>query len=531
MLVENISTENNKTHINYDSKLEWSAVHNRKSNHEAIWCCEKCGKESLIHPNYIHAGIKACVGYGKCYETIDIAKQMLDLKGYIFIDIGSSQYDKTVVNFKCKNGHINSVQYSTLRRGGGSCLTCPKNKTKKELVIKIIRVECECRSVNRGYALKTRPKICKHYNYFVCCFEAVEEWHYEKNFPLLPNMIAPNYQKLVWWKCLNEWCLMLYEQTPSSRTSQGSRCPYCASQKICHWNNLEANYPELCEELNRNPDDKDSTIIDPKTIFPGYHLKLPWKCKTCGHKWNASPNNRVSNASGCAKCNRIGYDQIIGGHEYFVKEVRKIHGDKNQYPDPYKGCNVPIGIYCTFKNKNGIVHGIFMQTPSDHKRGRDCPKCARISNKSKYIIELQNVLDSLGYVMDVNCFEEHPFSGMVYKSQLYVDRYLNIDIENLAIESDGGYHFHINESMGGEQKLRISLQRDLAKDLYCLRNKINLFRVPYVFKITKEMIQKVIELCKTHKQVYISYQHFYDEVIKYVDLSNVYVLIMPHPNN
>ena len=54
-----------------------------------------------------------------------------------------------------------------------------------------------------------------------------EEWNYEKNGTLTPDMVMPKSGKKVWWKCKfgHEW-----EATIASR-SNGVGCPYCSGRR------------------------------------------------------------------------------------------------------------------------------------------------------------------------------------------------------------------------------------------------------------------------------------------------------------
>lgn len=72
-------------------------------------------------------------------------------------------------------------------------------------------------------------------------------------------------------------------------------------------------------------------------------------------------------------------------HEYFTKtteqfiyESRNVHGLKYDYSRfTYQGYTIPGEIICHEKDKNGLEHGLFIQTPSSHLRGCGCPKCSK----------------------------------------------------------------------------------------------------------------------------------------------------------
>lgn len=66
----------------------------------------------------------------------------------------------------------------------------------------------------------------------------------------------------------------------------------------------------------------------------------------------------------------------------FIREARKIHGDKYDYSKvEYVNNLTKVCIICHKKDKNGCEHGEFWQTPSQHIRyERGCHKCAHEYN-------------------------------------------------------------------------------------------------------------------------------------------------------
>ncbi len=58
-----------------------------------------------------------------------------------------------------------------------------------------------------------------------------------------------------------------------------------------------------------------------------------------------------------------------------IKQFQKVHGDKYNYSlVEYKTCQEKVKIICP-------IHGIFEQTPLEHKHGQSCPKCSHRSYK------------------------------------------------------------------------------------------------------------------------------------------------------
>jgi DNA-directed RNA polymerase subunit RPC12/RpoP/very-short-patch-repair endonuclease len=65
----------------------------------------------------------------------------------------------------------------------------------------------------------------------------VQEWDYDRNGKLTPDIVLPGHNGKVWWKCLE--CGRSYQAPPSRRTSQGSGCRKCADKM--NWTIRRAN--------------------------------------------------------------------------------------------------------------------------------------------------------------------------------------------------------------------------------------------------------------------------------------------------
>lgn len=125
--------------------------------------------------------------------------------------------------------------------------------------------------------------------------DLVKEWNYNKN-NRSPEEYCSHSGKKVWWKCLNghEWQATIDSRTRKSRNG----CPYCAGQKaILGYNDLQTKYPDLCKEW----DYQRNGNLKPTDICYSSGKRVWWKCKN-GHSWYLSPNSRITNATGCAKC-------------------------------------------------------------------------------------------------------------------------------------------------------------------------------------------------------------------------------------
>lgn len=87
------------------------------------------------------------------------------------------------------------------------------------------------------------------------------------------------------------------------------------------------------------------------------------------------PSNHLI-GQGCPKC-----DNKNKTTEEFIKEAKKMHGDKYDYqPTEYVHSKLKIKIIC-------YIHGVFEQRPNNHLMGGGCPKC---DNKNVTLEEFIN---------------------------------------------------------------------------------------------------------------------------------------------
>ena len=573
-------------------ELVWKLVTSEKTNPEAMWKCPKCSKKVIIHPNYTRAGIEPCIGTGRCNQTENIIKQMIEFRRYKFLRLEKAEKISTIIiHFTCDIGHESNLKYDSLRKGA-SCKICGnENRTGKKTngIIESATKTCSC-----------KKKVCEHHNHELCCPDSAKEWAYDLNNGKSPKDFSPASRKSAWWRCSNNWCNMVYEQMIGGRSGRGYRCPYCGGQKVCHWNCLATTHPEIAKEWDYENNKEDT----PETVTHGSNKIVWWICKNhepffhyqksvverisqlrncpkCndpkyeqrigGHEFFVQEARKVhgnkydyieeykgnevkiqiycpvinekgevhgifmktphkhKSGQGCNKCNDPRYNQLVGGHDYFVQEARKVHGDKYDYIEEYKGSLIKIKIYCPKLNKHNLPHGIFYQTPHRHKSGDGCPICANENDKSKLSLLLEDLISNNGYVKGVNWIEEYKHELLRYINPLRIDNLLT-DVK-LAIEIDGIQHFSQSSYDTPTNTLAIRIARDIYKDKFCLENGFSLMRIPCNHKNPVNYFKEVLNLCKQGYIIYFTYKHYFDEIIKLVNLdwSKVYVLIIPCP--
>jgi hypothetical protein len=84
------------------------------------------------------------------------------------------------------------------------------------------------------------------------------------------------------------------------------------------------------------------------------------------------------NGTGCLKC---AIEGKTSNKDDFIREARLYHGDRYNYNDvDYKTAHISVRIKCK-------EHGVFSQSPNNHKKGQGCPYCGefarQLENKEK----------------------------------------------------------------------------------------------------------------------------------------------------
>ncbi len=140
-------------------------------------------------------------------------------------------------------------------------------------------------------------------------------------------------------------------QVPYSHLS-GASCPKCSK----HFMNQEI-FIKRAKVNHHNKYDYS------KVEYKAAKVKVSIICPVHG-EFSQAPDGHV-NGAGCPKCS--------GVHRYntdeWIEKIKKIHGDRYDYSKvEYVKNSSKICIICK-------EHGEFFQTPANHLKGKNCPKC------------------------------------------------------------------------------------------------------------------------------------------------------------
>ena len=196
----------------------------------------------------------------------------------------------------------------------------------------------------------------------------------------------------------------VFWQTPYSHLN-GATCPKCSK----HYLNNDI-FLKRAKVLHNNKYDYS------KVEYKAAKEKVCIICKDHG-EFNQTPDSHL-NGQGCPKCSKV---YRYSTNEW-IEESKKIHADRYDYSNvEYINNSTKIRIVCK-------EHGEFWQTPANHLKGKNCPKCTGhfmdedfFLDKAKdvykdnngnplYDYSLVNYIDSSTYVTII-CHKIDPKSG------------------------------------------------------------------------------------------------------------------------
>ncbi len=135
--------------------------------------------------------------------------------------------------------------------------------------------------------------------------EIAEEWDYEKNGKLLPQMIHPGSNERVWWKCKDcgeSWKTSVAERTKRDKTG----CPRCSVFRGAkkHHETILRKKGSVVETHSRILDswDYEKNNVSPYDVISGSGRKIWLKCDKCGYTWEATVNHITKRGINCPCC-------------------------------------------------------------------------------------------------------------------------------------------------------------------------------------------------------------------------------------
>lgn len=297
-----------------------TAVYHRKEGHGCPCCA---AFDRAVHPG------------NNDLKTLEpeLAEEWDDEKNPLLSPSGITRYSQTKVWWKCKKGHSWKASVSKRTQGQG-CPYCTGQKVlagfndlaavrpdlaaewnyerNGNLIPQDFTAGSECRvwwrcgqghewlaviysrKAGSGCPYCAGNAVLSGYNDLPTKIpELIREWDFEKNKTTTPEMVAPNSNCKVWWKCGRNHS---WQAVVSSRAS-GKGCPYCAGRKVmAGFNDLATINPLLAAEW----DSERNSTLAPDEVTASSHRRI-WWTDSLGHSWKAEIAGR-NQGGGCPYC-------------------------------------------------------------------------------------------------------------------------------------------------------------------------------------------------------------------------------------
>lgn len=189
--------------------------------------------------------------------------------------------------------------------------------------------------------------------------------------------------------------------------------------------------------------------ISPNEITTGSGRRIWWICSK-SHKWEETPNQRISHKQGCPYCSNhrilVGFNDLATTNSALAAEW---HPTKNQNLTPYDvtyGSGKKVWWICNKGHE-------WQSTISNRHNENGCPVCSSERKTSLPEYALVYYLDQYGYS------PVHSYKELGYELDIYIPS------KKIGIEYDG-YLWHKNK-----------IENDLRKNQQCQRDGIRLYRI------------------------------------------------------
>jgi hypothetical protein len=255
-------------------------------------------------------------------------------------------------------------------------------------------------------------------------------------------------------------------QIAGNHIRRGHGCPNCAKVRIRltlkkRYKNYVNNYdtPLFIKRARLKHGNKYDYS---STVYKNKRTKVTIICPIHG-KFKQYSWLHIS-GSECPKCGSInGHNKLRKSTKSFIMQAKKTHGDRYDYSEAqYVDCRTKVKIICK-------KHGVFIQRPSNHVHGANCPSCT----ESKNVAKIKKYLKC----NRINFVNEKMFNLCINpktKRKLPFDFFL--PDHNMCIEYDGEQHFIQTKYYNTLPAIQF---RDFIKDQFCESHGIELVRISY----------------------------------------------------
>lgn len=185
--------------------------------------------------------------------------------------------------------------------------------------------------------------------------------------------------KMAHWQC--HTCGHRWRKRVNTRVDDGLGCPGCSGRAVVAGrNDLTTAHPDVGAEWH--PVRNQPTT--PDSVLPGSNTRFWWKCASCQHEWQATPNARIGGGTGCPVCSNR---KTIAGLNDLASQVPELA--KEWHPTANGGLR-PVDLVSRSNKrvwwKCSAGHE-WEASPNDRVGGRGCAKCSAWgTSKSEQLI-------------------------------------------------------------------------------------------------------------------------------------------------
>lgn len=253
----------------------------------------------------------------------------------------------------------------------------------------------------------------------------------------------------------------VFKQSPNNHLN-GRGCKYCKIDKIseCKKTKREDFFKKCKEKYG------DKFIYD-EGSFNGMNNPINFICRKHG-KMNVIAQLHLYSKTGCKECAHEKIKENKKTPQELNKELKELYGDLYTFKfEDYNGMHNKMIFNCK-------LHGDFIESPTNLKRGCKCKKCSKTYSLER---EISSVLSKNNIKFEFQ--KRNDWLGKL-SLDFYLPQY------NIAIECQGRQHFEIVKDFGNENTFKLQQERDQRKKKLCDENGIKLLYFTHYDKVNED---------------------------------------------
>lgn len=302
-------------------------------------------------------------------------------------------------------------------------------------------------------------------------------WHPTANGTTRARDVFLNSGKKYWFVCND--CGHEFDSTLKHIVKSDSWCPYCASQRLCHYENCQHCYNKsfASHPYAQYWHPTANGAVRPRDAFLNCNSKVWFLCPDCEHPFDSTLNNIVTNGSRCPYCSNppqrlCQYDNCQHCHSKSFAS----HPYAQHWHPTANNCRPRDVFKCSAAKYTFSCHvcrHVFSSVLSSITAGRWCPACNSSSLERRAADQLQR----RGWQPTTDPTDGQP---QRYMTQFAIGRRrydLYLPSLRVVIELDGIQHFEENTFF--QTPLQQQQLIDLCKNRAATQQGLAVVRISY----------------------------------------------------